>query len=127
MSGKKSFWQLWKDTLAALATAAIVLYCLNAFLHTFDAASLARLSLTYQVIGALVFIFAWVIGTPVRLVVSRYVRRHARAEPPIRTTKTDDTSPALRCGQAAIAGTTAIAVLLLAIALTGKKRDQCTG
>ena len=55
MGEKKSFWQLWKDTLAILATAAIAVYVLGAILRTFDAATMSRLVQTYQVMGAVVF------------------------------------------------------------------------
>ena len=78
MSEKKSFWQLWKDTLAILATAAIVLYSLNAILHTFNSDVMTRLVLTYQVAAVIVFLSSWVIITVCRWLYSRRTRRQIK-------------------------------------------------
>lgn len=78
MGEKKSFWQLWKDTLAILATAAIAVYVLGAILHTFDAATMSRLVQTYQVMGAVVFCASWVLTTFGRWLYLRYT--HSRAK-----------------------------------------------
>jgi len=75
MSEKKlswqQFWQLWKDTLALLATIAIVLYFLNAILHSFDAATMTRLVQAYQIIGVIVFVCSLVIITVSRWLYER--------------------------------------------------------
>ena len=79
MGEKKSFWQLWKDTLAILATAAIAVYVLGAILHTFDAATMTRLVQTYQVMGVIVFVCSWVIATVCRWLYSQRTERKIKA------------------------------------------------
>jgi len=78
MSEKKSFWQLWKDTLVILATFAIVLYSLNAILHIFNPDVMTRLVLTCQIEAVIAFLSSWVIITVCRWLYSRRTRRQIK-------------------------------------------------
>jgi hypothetical protein len=60
---RKRIWTLWKDTMAVLATGVLVLYSMNAFLHTFDAATMNELVLKYQILAIVVFWCSFGIAT----------------------------------------------------------------
>jgi len=123
MSERKPFWlwQLWKDALAILATAAIVLYSLNNFLHTFDAATITLLVQKYQIIGVIVFWISVGIAALCRWLYLRCVRRHPPAEPPSKAQESDEVSSSPKHERAKIIGIVALFALLLAIALRRKK------
>jgi hypothetical protein len=117
MSEKNSFWALWKDTLAILATAAIVLYTLNAFLHTFNPAGTTMLVWAYQVIAVAVFLSSWVIITVSRWLCLRYRRWNTAKKPPSKGEESNGVLSNAKYEQEKIIGLAALLILLLAIIL----------